>query len=384
MVRRGWKLALWAAVAGTIMGVAGSRADTSGSGFFVNAFWVMTNDHVVDGCARVEVPGHGTAQDILRDPDSDLAVIRLDQPFDGRALSFRAGDVRLAEPVHVLGYPLASVLSVSVRVTSGSVSALSAFAVDDGLIQISAPVQPGNSGGPVIDDSGQVVGVAVGVLNRSGAQNVNFAISGSIAQEFLNRRAIAHQRAQAVGTPAPLPDVIESAAAATVFVTCHRAGGSPAPAPTSQTADGFVMASGRDMIGHDFRFLRNTSLPGCRSACERDRRCRAFTFNLRHNACFLKEGGTLMVTNADAISGHVPALGAGLIDTGFTVAADVDSPGGDYLRIRQSSFIGCIAECALDDLCSAFAYVRATRDCWLKDRVGRLQPMPGVEFGSRR
>lgn len=49
-------------------------ADSTGSGFFINSFWVMTNDHVVDGCTRVEVEGFGRAEDVLRDPDSDLAV----------------------------------------------------------------------------------------------------------------------------------------------------------------------------------------------------------------------------------------------------------------------------------------------------------------------
>lgn len=86
--------------------------------------------------------------------------------------------------------------------------------------------------------------------------------------------------------------------------------------------------------------------------------CRAFTYNSRHNACFLKEDGTLLVTNADAISGYDRTLAANITDTGFIIAADMDSPGGDYKRIRQSNFIGCIAGCALEWQCRAFAYVR--------------------------
>ena len=359
-------------------------ADSSGSGFFINSYWVMTNDHVVEDCARVEVEGFGRAQDILRDPDSDLAVIRLDQSFRGQVLPFRGSEPRLAENLHALGYPLSDVLSASVRVTSGSVSSLNAFELDDGLIQISAPIQPGNSGGPVIDDNGHVVGVAVGILNRGGAQNVNFAITGAVARDFLNRRAIAHEVSTAtVSVTESLPDVIERAASATVQVKCFGATRSPPAGTAAQISDTLIITRNRDVIGYDYQFLRHTTLADCRWACENDPRCRAFTYNSRHNACFLKEDGTLLVTNADAISGYDHTLAANITDTGFIIAADMDSPGGDYKRIRQSNFIGCIADCALEWQCRAFAYVRETRDCWLKDRVGSVLPMPGVEFGLK-
>ena len=375
--------ARWAAV-GCILLAGGAVADSSGSGFFINSVWVMTNDHVVEDCTRIEVEGFGTAQDVLRDPDSDLAVIRLEHPFRDEALPFRARAPRLAENLHALGYPLSDVLSASVRVTSGSVSALSAFEIDDGLIQISAPIQPGNSGGPVIDDQGHVVGVAVGILNRSQAQNVNFAISGAVAQEFLNRRAIAHEvTSEPTFGEESLPDVIERSAKATVQIKCFGQPRPPAAGTAAQGADGLVISRDRDVLGYDYQFLRDTTLTSCRRACESDRRCRAFTFNTRHNACFLKEDGAVMVTNADAISGYDRALAANMTDTGFIITADMDSPGGDYKRIRQSNFIGCVVDCALDRQCKAFAYVRDARDCWLKDRVGRVQRMPGVEFGLK-
>lgn len=372
------------AVIGCMFHASVGLADSSGSGFFINSYWVMTNDHVVEDCARVDVEGFGRAQDILRDPDSDLAVIRLNQSFRGPVLPFRGSEPRLAENLHALGYPLSDVLSASVRVTSGSVSSLNAFELDDGLIQISAPIQPGNSGGPVIDDNGHVVGVAVGILNRGGAQNVNFAITGAVARDFLNRRAIAHE-VSTTTTPVTesLPDVIERAASATVQVKCFGATRSPPAGAAAQISDTLVITRNRDVIGYDYQILRNTTLADCRWACENDPRCRAFTYNSRHNACFLKEDGTLLVTNADAISGYDRTLEANITDTGFIIAADMDSPGGDYKRIRQSSFIGCIADCALEWQCSAFAYVRETRDCWLKDRVGSVQRMPGVEFGVK-
>ena len=377
----GLKLAFCAAIA-SMFQVSAVFAGSSGSGFFINSFWVMTNDHVVEDCTRIEVEGFGMAQDVLRDPDSDLAVVRLEQSFRGQVLPFRARAPRLAENLHALGYPLSDVLSASVRVTSGSVSALNAFELDDGLIQISAPIQPGNSGGPVIDDSGHVVGVAVGILKRS-AQNVNFAISGAIAQDFLDRRAIGYEVTNQISDQESLPDVIERAATATVQIKCFGSARPPAPGTAAQGAGDLVISRGRDVIGYDYQFLRDTTFSACRGVCENDRQCRAFTFNTRHNACFLKEDGAILVTNADAFSGYDRVLAAGMTDTGFIISADMDSPGGDYKRIRQSNFIGCIADCALDWQCKAFAYVRDTRDCWLKDRVGRAERMPGVEFGLK-
>lgn len=359
-------------------------AQSSGSGFFINSAWVMTNDHVVEDCTRIEVGGFGTAQDVLRDPGNDLAVIRLAQPFRGQALQFRIEAARLAENLHAIGYPLSDVLSASVRVTSGSVSALNAFEFDDGLIQISAPIQPGNSGGPVVDDNGHVAGVAVGILNRSQAQNVNFAISGAVAQDFLISRAIAYEVALGpTGHQESLSDVIERAATATVQIKCFGLQRPPSTGTEAQVNGGFVISRDRDVIGFDYRLLSNTTVPACQSACDNDRLCRAFTFNRRHSACFLKEDGVILVTNADAISGYDSALAAELTDTGFMISADVDSPGGDYKRIKQSTFVNCVAECGVDAQCKGFAYVHDTQDCWLKDRVGRVQRMPGVEFGLK-
>lgn len=361
-----------------------SLADSTGTGFFVNSYWVMTNDHVVEACSRIEAEGFGPAKDVLRDPESDLALIRMERPFNGHALPFRTGRPRLAENLHVLGYPLTGLLSPSVRVTTGSLSALDAFEPGDGLIQVSATIQPGNSGGPVIDDHGAVVGVAVGYLDRSTAQNVNFAISGEVARDFLERRAISFETVRIEGRlNEDLPDVIERAANATALIRCSGATRPATEGRAARSSRELVISRGRDVIGYDYQFIRNVTAPGCMAACESDPRCLAFTFNLRHGACFLKDNGTLLVNNADAISGYAERLARDILDTGFTVSADTDSPGGDYKRIRAHSFLGCLTDCALDARCRGFAYVHQNRDCWLKDRIGRIRRLPGVEFGVR-
>jgi S1-C subfamily serine protease len=96
--------------------------------------------------------------------------------------------------VVVPGYRLQGILAQSLNVTTGIVSALAGLRDDRWRLQISAPSQPGNSGGPVLDGAGQVFGVAVGKLNALRAamvtgdiaQNVNFAIKGALAQSFLD------------------------------------------------------------------------------------------------------------------------------------------------------------------------------------------------------
>ncbi len=101
--------------------------------------------------------------------------------------------LRLGEPVAAFGYPLSSILSSGGNFTLGSVTALSGLSDDSRYLQTSAPVQPGNSGGPLVDYHGNVAGVVTGKFNAFAAmvatgdivQNVNFAIRGSTAVSFL-------------------------------------------------------------------------------------------------------------------------------------------------------------------------------------------------------
>lgn len=202
----------------------GSGSAASGSGFFVNREgWVMTNAHVVEGCSRIEVAGHGPVADVVLDHIEDLAALRVAGAAPAGPLAFRAGRPRLAEPVHAVGYPLADILSPAVRVTSGSVNALSGFGRRENLVQISAPVQPGNSGGPVIDGAGQVIGVLTATLAQEAyewAQNVNFALPAAEATRFLRAAGIAHLEAKPQPVAADLSDVVEAAAASTVLIRC--------------------------------------------------------------------------------------------------------------------------------------------------------------------
>lgn len=380
-------------LAALLAGLAGDaiaqQPTATGTGFFVNAGgWVLTNAHVVEGCARVAVPGHGTAAGLIEDRERDLAAFRVGGPVP-EPLPFRDRPARLAESVTALGYPLSGLLSPDIRVTTGTVNALGGVADGRRALQISAPIQPGNSGGPLIDATGTVLGVIVATLAEeayAAAQNVNFAIPADVATAFLAENGIAHGSATARLPGAALPDVVEATVAATVVVQCF--GSAPArPTGTAATPPrppaGLARIDGHDIPGFDLRSVRDVGEAQCAALCTDRRDCRAFTYNTRHRVCFLKSDALVLVRNADAVSGYAPELESELIPSGFTVRADADSPGGDYARLRGSDFIPCFVACLTDDRCRAFAYVRARRECWLKDRVGRVKRKEGVELGLR-
>lgn len=106
--------------------------------------------------------------------------------------------------MYALGFPYSGVLSGSVNFTSGNISSLSGIRNDTRYLQFTPPVQPGNSGGPLVDGEGHVLGVVTGrladieVLKASGPlpQNVNFAIRGELAKSFLKANNVEPKVAQ--------------------------------------------------------------------------------------------------------------------------------------------------------------------------------------------
>ena len=204
-----------------------ARAST-GSGFRVSADGrVLTNAHVVRGCAEVRVLPAGPATVVARDEAADLALIN---GPPGAAAAFRQGrGVRSGAPVVVVGYPLRGVLAAGANVSTGSVAALAGIRGDRRKIQITAPVQPGNSGGPVLDAAGNAVGVVVSRLDAlrmaraTGRvpQNVNFAVSAAAARAFLDSEGVPYETASSNRARAP-EDVAAAAKAFTVLIECWK------------------------------------------------------------------------------------------------------------------------------------------------------------------
>jgi S1-C subfamily serine protease len=179
----------------------GPRLYATGSGFYVTTTGhVLTNDHVVADCGEVKITEneHSTPAKVLAtDANLDLALVQLPHPVP-TAVVFREAAPRLGETVVVMGFPLSGLLSSDAVVTTGIVSALAGMRDDRHQLQISAPVQPGNSGGPLLDPSGHLVGVVVAKLDGvrmaslTGTipENVNFAIKGEEARSFLRGHGV--------------------------------------------------------------------------------------------------------------------------------------------------------------------------------------------------
>jgi len=170
----------------------------------VNTRRVVTNFHVVDGCKRLSVrSGDGVemAELLAFTAHSDLALLSISKPV-GSQVAIRT-TAALGEDVTVAGFPLAGLLSSDLIVTSGQVNSLAGLRNDPSTLQISAPVQPGNSGGPLLDRSGAVVGVVVSKLNVERlakltgdmAQNVNFAIKPEVLRLFLDTNRVQYRTA---------------------------------------------------------------------------------------------------------------------------------------------------------------------------------------------
>ena len=223
-----------AAVAGTADAKPGSvtRRTGAGSGFFVDsAGHMVTNHHVVRGCGEVRVPAHAeTASVIAVDARNDLALLGTGVAAE-MLPSFRAGDsARLGEAVIVAGFPLDQLLAQGLNVTTGSVSALAGPGNNAALLQITAPVQSGNSGGPVLDQRGQVIGMVVSKLNAlriaeatgDVPQNVNFAINGDVVRSFLEANGVQITTAASAPAPGTTSDIAEQAKQYTVLLECWR------------------------------------------------------------------------------------------------------------------------------------------------------------------
>jgi len=215
---------------------AGQGADTfSGSGVVIGTHGeVLTNAHVVENCTKIIVRSSSATSAaflIARDEKNDFAVVRTKLPLSS-VVAFRdGGPVRAGDAVVALGYPLSGLLATTANLSVGNVSALAGLSDDSRYLQISAPVQPGNSGGPLLDGSGHLVGIVTAKLDAMRIarftgdvpQNVNFVLKAEVARTFLDSKGIAYQTARSEQQLSPA-DVGDIARPFTVHIECEQAG----------------------------------------------------------------------------------------------------------------------------------------------------------------
>jgi S1-C subfamily serine protease len=173
----------------------------SGSGFAVTSDgYVITNYHVIEGCTDVKI--HDKGKSILAtlvtfDPNNDIALLKGDfKPKSFYPLSRETP--KLLTEIYVAGHPFGNNISTSVKVTKGIVSSLTGIYNNFSNLQIDAAIQPGNSGGPIMNDKGNVIGVAVEKLNFAVIleefdalpENVNFGVKSNVVINILESENI--------------------------------------------------------------------------------------------------------------------------------------------------------------------------------------------------
>ncbi|MBT1445285.1 S1C family serine protease [Shewanella sp. JM162201] len=179
----------------------------SGTGFYINqSGQLLTAAHVLNECLVTKVQAGDKSFNAKVDAKStllDLAVVSTESTSE-RFLPLRKGsEIFLGESVTNVGYPLQGLLAASPNLTRGNVSSLNALKGSVGQFQFSAPIQPGSSGGPVVSDGGELLGVTVATLNaakliESGAlpQNVNFALDAKYVAKFLDANQIKYTQVE--------------------------------------------------------------------------------------------------------------------------------------------------------------------------------------------
>jgi S1-C subfamily serine protease len=173
---------------------------SSGSGVVVSANTVLTASHVINRCTSIDAVYEGKrypAQVLAQDATNDIGVLQVAALPSARTALLRNKAV-IGETVMAAGYPLAGILSSELTVTTGNVNSLAGLANNQNHLQISAQVSPGNSGGGLIDKSGNLVGLVVSkldvirlaALTGDMAQNVNFAVKPEVIRNFLDANGV--------------------------------------------------------------------------------------------------------------------------------------------------------------------------------------------------
>lgn len=204
-----------------------------GTGFVVSAAGhIVTNNHVIDGCSELKGNLTGEAAMVLRvvssDANNDLALLQAPSTATFKEFArIRDRSIRSGDSVVAIGFPFHGLLTSDFTVTTGIVSSLSGMRNDSRFLQISAPVQPGNSGGPLFDTTGQIVGVVTGKLDGlrvavatgSIPENINFAIKTGALRDFLDNSVVPYQTTEPRGE-LKTTDIAGNARAYTMLISC--------------------------------------------------------------------------------------------------------------------------------------------------------------------
>jgi S1-C subfamily serine protease len=169
---------------------------SSGTGFGVSSNGIIvSNFHVIDGAKTIKVRGINSdfnktykANVLVADKNNDLVLIQIDD-YSFTSLgtipyTINTGLAGVGENIFVLGYPLRATMGDEIKLTNGIISSKTGFQGDITSYQISAPVQPGNSGGPLYDSKGNLIGIIN--AKHTGAENASYAVKTSYLTNMID------------------------------------------------------------------------------------------------------------------------------------------------------------------------------------------------------
>jgi len=357
----------------------------------------------VHACSEIRVetkPGTFVPATLsAKDATNDLALLKI-EAISEKFAAFRFS-VRLGEEVEAFGYPLAGILATSGNFSVGNITALSGLADDSRYLQISVPVQPGNSGGPLLDQQGNLVGIVSAKLNALEImadtkgdipQNVNFAIRALVAANFLQTNNIKFESGVEPGaeTRAMQPaDLAEQAKAISVHLECLspslQNATVPVSSPSSPSSSTSVRSvplrwyEGMDAPGNDLGpwLFGIASTEDCMRQCAQDTACVGVTYNFRRSVCIRKSRVRSLIYARE------PATTGVLTDRTPTPEVapaphvrhyeNFDAPGNDRGNwIHGVSSADCESKCVADSGCAGFTYNRSRAICIPKNIVVRF------------
>lgn len=171
----------------------------NGTGFFISKDgYLATNYHVVAEASEIEIEfiRNGQKQNyktkvIQSDKQNDLAILKIDDnsfsPFSSIPYNFQTSLTDVGSNVFALGYPMAlSVMGTEIKFTDGKISSKTGFQGDISTYQMTTPIQPGNSGGPLFDFDGNLIGINSAKIRADMADNVSYAIKSSYLKNLID------------------------------------------------------------------------------------------------------------------------------------------------------------------------------------------------------
>lgn len=164
----------------------------SGTGFALKENYIVTNYHVIENAKTIKIKGINSdftteysASIIAKDQYNDIAILQINDTnfikFKNIPYTIKSSTIDVGSSVWTIGYPLQSIMGNEIKFTDGKISSKSGIQGDLSVYQISIPIQHGNSGSPILDDNGHIIGIASSGLNREifNSENVNYAIKSS-------------------------------------------------------------------------------------------------------------------------------------------------------------------------------------------------------------